>query len=249
MAGRLIHVRFRFPEGVLHLVGIYGVSSPTQTARKAWISAALAKELQRVLAECGNEAVLTVGDLNVVPEGRDRRTGRTQLYDDNESAPWRTLQGGGMADLWRWKMPESNEFTFVKDGQPCSRIDAAYGNRALLRWGDVGAIGMATGSGGVRATSSEARDDGAAALGGNYAVDHGGDDGNGGDDGGEARNGSVAMAGGGDGGDDDGDGGDGGAAAAPRKKKKKSRACRTSGNGMHDQRNVRHRAAAGDSGA
>ena len=72
----------------------------------------------------------------------------------------------------------------------------------------MGAIGMATGSGGVRATSSEARDGGAAALGGNYAGDHGGDDGNGGDDGGEARNGSVAMAGGGDGGDDGGDGGE-----------------------------------------
>ena len=43
--------------------GIMCVSSPTQTARKAWITAALAKELQRVLAECGNEAVLAVGDL------------------------------------------------------------------------------------------------------------------------------------------------------------------------------------------
>ena len=31
----------------------------------------------------------------------------------------------------------STDLTFVKDGQPCSRIDAAYGNRALLRWGDA----------------------------------------------------------------------------------------------------------------
>ena len=72
----------------------------------------------------------------------------------------------------------------------------------------MGAIGLATNSGGVRATSSEARDGGAAATGGNYAGDHDGDDGNGGDDGGEAINGSVAMAGGGDAGDDDGDGGE-----------------------------------------
>ena len=42
---------------------------------------------------------------------------------------------------------------------------------------------------------------------------------------------------------------DGGAAAAPKRKKKKSPAGRKSGNGMHDQRNVRRRAAADDSGA
>ena len=85
----------------------------------------------------------------------------------------------------------------------------------------MGAIGLATNSGGVRATSSEARDGGAAATGGNYAGDHGGDDGNGGDDGGEAINGSVAMAGGGDAGDDDGNGDDGGARRLRRERRRR----------------------------
>ena len=97
---------------------------------------------------------------------------------------------------------------------------------------DMEAIGLATGGGGVRAASGEAKDGGAAATGGSDAGDDGDDNGNGGGDGGEARNGRVTMAGGGDAGDDGGDGGDGGsggsggangddvtsAVAAPKKK-------------------------------
>ena len=97
---------------------------------------------------------------------------------------------------------------------------------------DMEASGLATGDGGVRAASGEARDGGAAATGGSDAGDDGDDNGNGGGDGGEARNGSLTMAGGGDAGDDGGDGGDGGsggsggangddvtsAVAAPKKK-------------------------------
>jgi len=98
------------------------------------------------------------------------------------------------------------------------------------------AIGLATGGGGVRAASGEARDGGAAATDGSDAVTTVmTTNGNGRwrrpTDGGEAKNSSVAMAGGGDAGDDGGDGGDGGsggsggangddvtsAVAAPRK--------------------------------
>ena len=92
---------------------------------------------------------------------------------------------------------------------------------------------------------------------GGDARDDGGDDDGGDDDGGEARGGDAAMEGGeasggsvATTGDDGGDGGDGGAAAAPKKKKKKqSPAGRKRGHGTGDQRNVRHRAAADDSGA
>ena len=77
------------------------------------------------------------------------------------------------------------------------------------------------------------------------------EDGGGDEDGddGEARGDDAGMAGGDDAGDGGGDGGDGGAAAAPKRKKNKSPASRKSGNGMHNQRDVRHRAAADDSGA
>jgi len=105
---------------------------------------------------------------------------------------------------------------------------------------------------------------------GGDARDDGGDDDGGDDDGGEARGGDAAMEGGeasggsvattgedeasggsmATTGDDGGDGGDGGAAAAPKKKKRKqSPAKRMSGNGSLNQRDVRHRAAADDSGA
>jgi len=104
----------------------------------------------------------------------------------------------------------------------------------------------------VRATCDEARGDGGKAVtsGGDAGDDDGDDDGGDGD-GGEARGGDAVTAGGGEAGDDGGDGGDGGAAAAtPKKKKKKqSPAGRKRGHGSGNQRDVRHRAAADDSGA
>ena len=88
----MLHVRLRFPEGVLHIIAIYGVSSPTQTARKEWTSAALAEELRRVVRDiCAGDAWMVIGDLNTVSETKYRKKGRLQPYDGNPHALWRVL--------------------------------------------------------------------------------------------------------------------------------------------------------------
>ena len=47
---------------------------------------------------------------------------------------------GGCFDLWRHKLADLDGFTYVRKGQPCSRIDAAYASTELLQWaGDSGA--------------------------------------------------------------------------------------------------------------
>ena len=135
VAGRLLHFKLAFPEGVVNIIAVYGVSSPTSTARKAWTSATLASELRRVVTTlCGDEAVLIVGDMNVVPEARDRRVGKLQSYDSNAHALWRVLGDVGAVDAWRQKLPDLDAFSYVQSGEPCSRIDQAWLNDRLLQW-------------------------------------------------------------------------------------------------------------------
>ena len=79
VAGRLLHFQLAFPEGMINIVVVYGVSSPTSTARKVWTAEALAGELRRVIQSlCGDGAVLVMGDMNAVQEARDRRSGQLQ---------------------------------------------------------------------------------------------------------------------------------------------------------------------------
>ena len=146
VAGRLLHFQLAFPEGVLNVVVIYGVSSPASTAWKVWTAEALAGELRRVihtlLHVCGNGAKVVMGDMNAVKDAGDRSSGRLQSYDDNPHAPWRVLQESSLIDLWRYKLPDVEAHSFVKDGAPCSRIDQCWVDERLCNWGGGGGGGM-----------------------------------------------------------------------------------------------------------
>eukprot|EP00964_Phaeocystis_antarctica_P162450 scaffold136782_cov99-Phaeocystis_antarctica.AAC.1 len=45
-----------------------------------------------------------MGDMNTVPEARDRKCGKLQPYDDNADAPWRVLAAQNFDDVHRMKM-------------------------------------------------------------------------------------------------------------------------------------------------
>ena len=145
VAGRLIHMKFEFEEGPLHVVGMYGVSSPESSPQKVWIAAQLAKQLGITLRDTvGDAAGMVVTDENVARGPEDRATGKLQSYDDNESAPWRVLEAAGFIDVYRYKHPTAQEYTFVREGVPCSRIDKHYANRKLLQWQGGGVSGVRT---------------------------------------------------------------------------------------------------------
>ena len=136
VAGRLLHFQLAFPQGVLNVIVIYGVSSPASTARKVWTAEALAGELRRVIHTlCGNGAKVVMGDMNAVKDAGDRSSGRLQSYDDNPHAPWRVLQDSSLIDLWRYKLPDVDAHSYVKDGQPLSRIDQCWVDQGLINWG------------------------------------------------------------------------------------------------------------------
>ena len=119
---------------------IYGVSSPANTAWKVWTAEALAGELRRVIHTlCGNGAKVVMGDMNAVKDAGDRSSGRLQSYDDNPHAPWRVLQESSLIDLWRYKLPDVEAHSFVKDGAPCSRIDQCWVDERLCNWGGAAA--------------------------------------------------------------------------------------------------------------
>lgn len=144
-AGRLLHLLLRFEDRPLHVVCLYGVSSPLQTAVKAHFNTEMAHELRRVLKEvCANEPTLVAGDLNVVRHAADRVTGRLSSYDDNPDAPWRVLEECGFQDVQRLKMGDRAPKTYVRSGEPCSRIDATYMNWPALNWGGDGGAGVKT---------------------------------------------------------------------------------------------------------
>ena len=141
MSGRILKTTFNFEEGRLHIIVVYGVSSPTSSTKR-WISAALFKTLSQILQECAPEACLVMMDGNVAQHSTDRREGVLTGYDTSPSAPWRAMEDAGFDDVFRHAIPQGQYFTYVRGGKPVSRIDTIWANKAMLNWEESDGAGV-----------------------------------------------------------------------------------------------------------
>ena len=138
VAGRLLRLRFRFKEGILNVIGLYGVSSPMGEEWRVATSETVHRELEALLKGCEGEAVLVTGDLNTVRFGVDRQHGGINPYDDSIYAPWRCMTDRGLVDVHRYMHEARKDMTYVVAGEPVSRIDGNWANEEMMTWAGRG---------------------------------------------------------------------------------------------------------------
>ena len=133
-SGRILHITLMRDNGTaLHILGVYGVSSPTQHDHKKALAREVYLVLKTLLEELGKDALIISGDLNTVWRATDRVSQKFETYDNNEWALPKLFQAFGMRDVHELRHPmRQGDYTFQPAGKDVSRIDMTWVNSILL---------------------------------------------------------------------------------------------------------------------
>ena len=136
VAGHLVTVTLQFPTKSLHIIGFYGISSPT-TCIKQHTVRAIANHLMHVLDIIGEDAAIALGDANCVCRKRDRHGNRLFSYDRNEENIVNFLTKHGFLDCHVLRHENAKHYTFCRQDTPISRIDSIWINKTLAAETDL----------------------------------------------------------------------------------------------------------------
>ena len=134
-SGRVLHLHLRDAlQRDLHVIAVYGVSSPMQNAAKQRLNADVHQVVATLLARYAGSAILVAGDINTAWRAQDRQSGQLERYDTNPHALWKLFSQHGLSECHTVAWSERTDMTFKPNGKGVSRIDGIWANAQLRAW-------------------------------------------------------------------------------------------------------------------
>jgi exonuclease III len=126
-SGRVLHLHLRDAlQRDLHVIAVYGVSSPMQNAAKQRLNADVHQVVATLLARYAGSAILVAGDINTAWRAQDRQSGQLERYDTNPHALWKLFSQHGLSECHTVAWSERTDMTFKPTGRGC-RASTGYG--------------------------------------------------------------------------------------------------------------------------